>query len=38
MRYNYGRFVEWGVLRVEGLHKELGTKGSYALLAFMGVL
>lgn len=27
MRYNYGRFVEWGALRVEGLHKELGTKG-----------
>jgi hypothetical protein len=38
--YNYGRFVELGeILRVEGLHKGLwGTKGSYALLAFMGLI
>lgn len=35
--YNYGRFVELGESRVEGLHRKLwGTKGSYALLAFMG--
>lgn len=37
MRYNYGRFVEWGGPRAEGLHRELGTKGSYALLAFYSV-